>query len=203
MSESIKILIIEDDAVIAQLIDHYLIQFGYHVIDIIHNGDKALDAIHIHQPDLVLLDINIEGTKDGIDIANIIESKYDIPYLFITALSDSLTIDRIKDLDPLAYIIKPFKEEDLRVSIALGMNTYQRKKSNNNITLEEVNQQCLTPLSEKEFNILIQIGKGLSNKQIGEFLDLSTNTVKWHTQNIFSKMGVKNRTSAAQFLMDY
>ena len=201
MLEKLKILVVEDDAIIAQLIEHYLIQFGYQVIDIIHNGDRALDAIHNLQPDLVLLDINLEGTKDGIDIATIIEQKHRIPYLFITALSDALTINRLRNLNPLAYIVKPFKEEDLKVSIALGMSTYQRSQSSDAVTLHEVNSKSLTPLSEKEFDILLQLGKGLSNKQIGEFLSLSPNTVKWHSQNIYSKLGVKNRTSAAQFMI--
>ena len=201
--ENYRVLIVEDEVFIAEDLRMAIEDLGYDVCEVCYDSESALDAVYRFRPDMVLLDINIEGTLDGIDIARILESNYDIPYLFITALSDSLTIDRIKDLDPLAYIIKPFKEEDLRVSISIGMNTFKRKKNNKDITIEEVNKQCLSPLSDKEFNILIQIGKGLSNKQIGDFFGLSTNTVKWHTQNIFSKMGVKNRTSAAQFLMEH
>ncbi len=64
----LKILIVEDDAIIAQLIEHHLMDFGYHVLDIAHDSERALDKIHTLQPDLVLLDINILGTKDGIDV---------------------------------------------------------------------------------------------------------------------------------------
>lgn len=202
MDQALSILIVEDDAIIAQLIQHHLIQFGYKVVGIIHNGDRALDAIHNLNPDLVLLDINIEGTKDGIDIAKIIESKYDLPYLFITALSDSLTLNRLHKLNPLAYIVKPFKEEDLKVSIALGIVNFKRRAANNSLSIEEINAIADSPLSQKEYEILIEISKGLSNNQIAQQKDLSTNTVKWHTQNIYAKLNVKNRTSAVKMLVD-
>ncbi len=197
-----KVLIVEDDAIIAQLIEHYLIELGHQVIDIIHNGDRALDAIHYHTPDLILLDINLEGTKDGIQLAEIIEAKYNMPYIFITALSDNRTLSRIKDLSPVSYIVKPFKEEDLRVSITIGMANHKRKTSNQELTLDTLNAKLPNALSQKEMDILIEISKGLSNQQIAQQLHLSKNTIKWHTQHIYSKLGVKNRTAAAQFLVD-
>jgi len=201
MPQALKILIVEDDAIIAQLLEHHLREFGHCVIDIIHNGDKALDRIYSQHPDLVCLDINLEGTLDGIDIAQVIDEKHKIPYLFITALSDESTIIRAQKVNPLAYLVKPFREEDLRTSIAIGMSMYNRRKHNNPLSLERVNEDALSPLSDKEFEILLEISKGLSNKQIGMKLGLSPNTIKWHSQNIFSKLGVQNRTSAAQLLL--
>ena len=149
MSSITKILIVEDDAIIAQLIELHLTQFGYKVIDIIHNGDKALDAIHNHDLDMVLLDINIEGTKNGIDVATVIEKKYDIPYIFITALSDQRTLSKILNLDPSGYIVKPFKEEDLRVNIGLALASHKKRSKGHTITLDKVNEISLSPLSQK------------------------------------------------------
>ena len=200
ITDQLKIIIVEDDAIIAQLLEHHMIDFGHNVLSVCHNSEKALDKIHNLKPDLILLDINIEGLKDGIEIAETIEKNYQIPYLFITALSDPSTLKRAAEVEPVAYIVKPFREEDLRSSIIVGMSNYRRSLTNDVVDINRVNEKALSPLSEKEFQILTQLAKGLSNAQVGELLDLSVNTVKWHSQNIYSKLGVKNRTSAAQLL---
>ena len=201
MSNKLKILIVEDDAVIAQLIEFHLMDFGYHVLDIVHDSERALDKIHNLQPDLVMLDINILGTKDGIEIAHIIQEKYDIPYIFLTALSDKHTLQRAQELEPIGYVVKPFKESDLQATIAIGMSNYKKQNSETSLSIDKVNDIAISPLSSKEFEILIFVAKGFSNSQIASNLDISINTIKWHTQNIFSKLGVKNRTSAAQLIM--
>ncbi len=196
----LKIIIVEDDAVIDQLLEHHLMSFGHHVLSICHNSEKALDKIHNLNPDLVLLDINIDGQKDGIEVAEIIEKNYRLPYIFITALSDPSTLVRAAQVEPVAYIVKPFREEDLRSRIIVGMSNYHRIQTNDTVDIQSVNAKTLSPLSEKEFEILSQLSKGLTNAQVGEMLQLSVNTVKWHSQNIYSKLGIKNRTAAAQLL---
>ena len=199
MSDQLKILIVEDDAIIAELINFHLLDFGFNVLDIVHDSERALDKIHNLKPDLVLLDINILGTKDGIEVAHIIDQKYDIPYIFLTALSDRATLERAKHVSPIGYVVKPFKENDLFATITIGMSNYS-KNDTPKITKELVNKCSLSPISNKEFDILIDISTGLTNNQIAEKQDISANTVKWYTQNIYSKLGVKNRTAAAQFL---
>ncbi len=201
MSTKLKILVVEDDAVIAQLIEHHLLDFGYQVLDIVHDSEKALDKIHNLRPDLVLLDINILGTKDGIDVAEIIEEKYSIPYIFLTAYSDKKTLERAQRLKPMGYVVKPFKERDLLATISIGMSNYNKFHSEAKVTLEGLNKVSSTPISAKEFEIIELISKGYSNNQIADSLSVSVNTIKWHSQNIYSKLGVKNRTSAAQLIM--
>ena len=201
MSSKYKVLIVEDDAVIAQLIEHHLLDFGYHVLDIVHDSERALDKIHSLSPDLVLLDINILGTKDGIDVAEIIEQKYHIPYIFLTAYSDPATLKRAQNLRPMGYVVKPFKESDLLATITIGMSNYQKFHAESQVTIEVINKITKTPLSEKEFTILKMITRGYSNSQIAKELYVSINTIKWHSQNIYSKLGVNNRTSAAQLIM--
>ena len=200
MQDVLKILIVEDDAIIAQLIEHYLISFGHQILDIVHNSERALDLIHNLRPDLVLLDINIEGFKDGIEIARVIEENYQIPYIFLTALSDHATLERARQVRPSAYIVKPFKEADLYTAISIGLSNFVHRDMKSNICLERINEEALSPLSSKEYSVLLNIANGLTNEQIAVQLDLSKNTVKWHTQNIYSKLGVSNRTAAAQLL---
>jgi len=201
MSTKLKILVVEDDAVIAQLIEHHLLDFGYLVLDIVHDSEKALDKIHNLRPDLVLLDINILGTKDGIDVAEIIEEKYNLPYIFLTAYSDKKTLERAQKLKPMGYVVKPFKERDLLATISIGLSNYHKFHSDAKVTLEGLNKVSSTPISTKEFEIIELISKGYSNNQIAADLNLSVNTIKWHSQNIYSKLGVRNRTSAAQLIM--
>ena len=200
MIHNLNILVVEDDPIIAQLIEHYLVQFGHKVIDIVHNSERALDLIYSQQPDLVLLDINIEGTKDGLEIAQVIEENYNIPYIFLTALSDKDTIRRAHLTKPIGYVVKPFKASDLFVAISIGMSNYEKTKKKE-ISKEKINDVALSPLSQKEYNVLRDIAKGLTNEQIAHQLEVSKNTIKWHTQNIFSKLGVRNRTAAAQLMM--
>lgn len=194
----LKVLIVEDDIIIGTLIESHLKDAGHQVIDIIHNGDRALDVIHNQQPDLILLDINIEGTKDGIDVGMIIKEKYDIPFIFLTALSDVDTLERAKIAEPSGYVVKPYKASDLYSSITIGMYNYQSKQRKTQLTPQQVNQLALDPLSDREFSLLKDISDGLTNAQIAEKQFLSLSTVKWHLQNVYSKLGVKNRTSAVK-----
>jgi len=201
MTQQLKILIVEDDPIIAQLIEHHLQEFGHQVLDIAHDSERALDLIHNLKPELVILDINIDGTKDGIDIATIMEDKYNVPYIFLTALSDQETLDRAANVTPLGYVVKPFKASNLKAAISIGISNYKKQKSKKELNQDIVNQIALSPLSFKEYKVLIDLSKGLTNVQIAQQLDVSSNTIKWHTQNIYSKLGVANRTAAAQLVM--
>lgn len=95
------VLIIEDEALIAEEISSTLILLDYSVAGIIMNGDRALDAIAHLQPDLILLDIHIKGSLTGIDLAHIIRKKYALPFLFLTAFSDKDTLEKAKKRCPM------------------------------------------------------------------------------------------------------
>ena len=90
---NINILIIEDEAIIAEDISDMIRKIGYEVAAIIGNGDKALDYLGFHYPDLVLCDIMIKGTRDGIQIAEWLRKNRQIPFLFLTSLTDRATLD--------------------------------------------------------------------------------------------------------------
>ena len=125
---SLKVIVVEDDAVISMKIEQDLLDAGHVVLDVVHNSERALDAIHNNQPDMVLLDINIDGTRDGIEVATIINEKYDIPFIFITAYSDVNTLERAKVTNPCGYIVKPYKASDLYTTLTIGLFNYQSKK---------------------------------------------------------------------------
>ncbi|WP_299208441.1 response regulator [uncultured Dokdonia sp.] len=114
-----KIYIVEDDPIIAATIETALQKQGYRVIGDSENYATALHQIHKLRPDLILLDIQLEGDQDGIDLALELD-KEDIPYLYLTSQTDPETITRVKKTKPLGYIVKPFTENGLRSNIELA-----------------------------------------------------------------------------------
>ena len=129
MKTEIKIAIVEDELIIAEKIKHILAGIGYTICDPVTNFDEALAMIVNEKPDLLLLDVNLNGEKDGIDIARKVNEQYHIPYIFLTAYSDGATIERAKAVKPLAYLVKPFTKEELFASIEIAFNNYRMLKN--------------------------------------------------------------------------
>ena len=200
--DELKVIIVEDDAIIAQLIELHIEQAGHHVIAIAHDSERALDLIHNQQPDLVFLDIHILGNKNGIEVAEVIHRKYKIPFIFITAFSDPLTLQKAAAVQPISYLVKPYKKEDLIAAISIGLVNYQRRQKDISLSRGLINDHALSEISSREYEILMDIANGLTNDQIAAKQYLSVNTVKWHSTNIYSKLGVKNRTAAAKWIAD-
>lgn len=119
MNTPIKILIVEDEMVIAANISMELTNLGYEVTAILPRGEDVLPNIKQNRPHLVLMDINLKGELDGIEIARSIRKEYDIPIIYLTANSDEQHFERAKETKPEAFISKPFKKLDLRRAIAL------------------------------------------------------------------------------------
>ncbi|HHH55334.1 MAG TPA: response regulator, partial [Bacteroidetes bacterium] len=99
----LKILIVEDEALIAKDIEFSLNQLEYSIVGIAYNSTMALDMIHNRKPDLVLLDIELNSDLSGIDIANILNEKYKIPFIYLTSYADPSTIDSVKKTLPFGY----------------------------------------------------------------------------------------------------
>lgn len=116
-----KILIIEDEVLIAEHIKDYLIGFGFSQLFMAHSKKTALLALDHIQPNLVLLDLHLEKSKDGIEIANYIDEKYKTPYIFITANADILIVQQAIQTKAAGYITKPLKKADLFASIQLAL----------------------------------------------------------------------------------
>jgi two-component system response regulator LytT len=124
----IKILIVEDEAIVAKDISVCLEKIGYEVLASFSKGEKALTFLEENTPDLVLMDIMLAGNISGIDASARIKKDYDIPVVFLTAYADEKTIERAKITEPYGYIIKPFKEIDLRTSIEMALYKFKKEK---------------------------------------------------------------------------
>jgi two-component system, response regulator PdtaR len=116
-----RILLVEDDDIIAKVTDWRLKNLGYEVCGRAVNASEAMELVVKATPDLVLMDINIKGDVDGIDTANMIKKGFNIPVVYVTSHSDGPTIERAKATKPDGFIVKPFEDNDLRVAIELAL----------------------------------------------------------------------------------
>ena len=118
IDKNIKILIVEDEVVVAMEIKKILESNGYIVTNIVTNYNNALQSYKVCKPDIIFMDINLENSKDGIDIALEIKKYDDISIIYLTAFCDDETIHRAMKTQPVSYIVKPFKNEDILSSVS-------------------------------------------------------------------------------------
>ncbi|MEO1263955.1 MAG: response regulator transcription factor [Bacteroidota bacterium] len=192
---NIKVLIVEDETLVAEDIALNLQNIDFEVAGIAYNSEKALDMLALRHPDAVLLDINIKGTMDGIQLAEIINEKYHLPFIYLTSYSDKATIERAKVTMPYGYIVKPFDERDLLTSLEMAVYRHAQTNKNTPPGLEKINAKLLSAVTKKEYEIALDICQGLTNKQMGEKHFVSVNTIKSHIKNLYLKLEVHHRTA--------
>lgn len=123
-----KILVVEDEKIVALGIKRMLKNMGYIVPSIASSGEEAIKKAEITFPDLVLMDIMLKGDIDGIKAADKISTDMNIPIIYLTAYSDENVLQRANETKPCGYISKPFEENDLRNTIELALNKHKSKK---------------------------------------------------------------------------
>lgn len=120
-----RILIVEDEGVVAKDIRSTLKRLGYTVPAVVSSGEAAIERAADLRPDLVLMDIVLKGTMDGIEAAAQIRDRLDIPVVFLTAYGDDETLQRAQVTAPFGYILKPFGERELLISIEVALYRYR------------------------------------------------------------------------------
>ena len=198
---SARILIVEDESIIAAEIEMILKSEGYQVCGKTRNGDDALDLFNSLQPDLALLDINIKGTKTGIDLAKIIRKKHKFPFVFLTSYSDIKTLNQVKSTLPYGYIVKPFTENEIRSNIELALSKFAAEQEGLFPTKEKLEQKINRHLSTREYELYEQLFEGLSYKEMATKNFISVNTVKYYLKTLFSKLEVSSRHEASTLIL--
>ncbi|MCB9082124.1 MAG: response regulator transcription factor [Lewinellaceae bacterium] len=193
---TIRILIVEDEPLIAEDIRECLTNVDYSVVAVAHNKNQAIQALQTETPDLVLLDINLGGNMDGLELAALINDQHQVPFIFLTSYSHRAIIEEAKLTRPMGYIIKPFDERDLYSSIEIGLYNFSQGARPRQFNLEKLNQRIDSPLTEREFEVLKSVYEGATNKQMAEQHFVSVNTIKTHLQNLYDKLGVRSRSEA-------
>lgn len=119
-----KILVVEDEGIVARDIENRLQKFGYDVCGTVATGEEAIAKISELKPDLVLIDIRLRGVMDGIVVAQIVHHNFDLPVVYLTANADEHILNRALATKPFGYIIKPFREQELKTTIEITLNKY-------------------------------------------------------------------------------
>lgn len=127
----IKILVVEDEIIIADNICKTLNDLGYEALEPALNYSEAISRIENENPEIAILDIQLSGKKTGIDLAKKINSEYNLPFVFLSANSDFDTVKKAKEVNPSAYLVKPFSREELFTSIEIAIHNFAKKQSEN------------------------------------------------------------------------
>ncbi|MBF0520747.1 MAG: response regulator [Nitrospirae bacterium] len=120
-----EIMIVEDDGITALYIQKMLESLGYTSRHIEQSGERAIQKLSEYKPDLVLMDIKLHGDMDGISAAEEIRTKFDIPVVYLTAHADDLMLERVKNTEPYGYILKPFEDRELHLTIEMALHKHR------------------------------------------------------------------------------
>ncbi|TMM56985.1 response regulator transcription factor [Maribacter algarum] len=142
MEQPIRILIVEDNVIIADDMQSMLEEIGYEIVDNVIVYEQAEEVLKTQQVDLVLIDIILASDKTGIDLGKHIRENYDIPFIFVTSNSDRATVENAKTVKPNGYLVKPFEQQDLYTSIEIALSNFTygtgEKGNNTPITQDDV-----------------------------------------------------------------
>ena len=167
-----KILIVEDEGVLALDIKQKLLKNDYEVTGIVHYGEDVIPSVKNNKPDIILMDISLAGEIDGIQASEKVQSEYNIPVIFLTAFADTKTLERAKITGPYGYIIKPFDIKELLTNISISL---YRKKSEEEITELRKNKDKLFSIIAHDLRSSLSGFMNLSGMLLREFDQLTIN----------------------------
>jgi DNA-binding NarL/FixJ family response regulator len=179
-----KILIIEDEIIIAEDMKIILETEGYSICGIADNYDSAIHEFKLNSPDIIITDIYLKGDKTGIDIALAINKIKQLPFIFITAYSSDELIDSLATFHNITYLTKPFTNSQVIAAVAMMSVRIDKSKH-------------LPKISKREQQVLDLMIEGRSSKEIAEELEISFDTVRSHRKKLFVKYKV---TSAGELV---
>lgn len=156
-NNGISILIVEDESIVASDIKRRLVALGYNIAGICGKGEEAVKTALSLSPDIILMDIHLKGEMDGVCAAQEIQSKKDIPVIYLTASTDDATIERAKTTEPYGYLVKPFEVKDLRTCLEITVYKSEVKKQQKeneqwlNTTINSLDEAVIS--TDKDGNI--------------------------------------------------
>lgn len=171
-----RILIVEDEAIVAEDLSQKLERLGYEVVGVAATGPDSLSLARNGQPDLVLMDIRLQGKMDGVEAAQAIRRECDVPIVFLTAHSDPETLQRAKGSDPFGYILKPFETPQLETQIQIALHKHQaereiqRQREWLRVTLRSIGDAVITTDAEGMVTSLNPAAEGLTGWTMDEAL---------------------------------
>ncbi|WP_152057211.1 response regulator [Aliarcobacter butzleri] len=184
-----KILIVENESIVALEIKRTLEHFNFEVTDIAFDYKSAISSALSNKPDLILVDINLGKGKDGIEVVKKIQTFYDVPIIYLTAFCEDKIINKAIKTKPVSYLIKPFKREELKSNIIIALN----KISQENNIIKIGDEYHFSTKEDRLYFKAININLGLKEKlllkkllelrgQVVEFKELEE--LIWETNDI-------------------
>ncbi|GAB4214967.1 MAG: hypothetical protein Fur007_12140 [Rhodoferax sp.] len=175
-----RVLIVEDEWLVARDLEQLLTDMGYRVVGKTDRGEDALEKVAHEHPQLVLMDIALAGSLDGVAAAQLIRAQYDVPVVFLTAYAADDVLERAKLTEPFGYILKPFSERDLRTTLAMALYKHQAEARLRNSTrqLKALSRRVLEAQEQERRRVAVELhdelGQALTaikiNLQLGQRL---------------------------------
>lgn len=202
---SLKLLIVDDHEVVRHGIKTLLNDPDLQIVDILEDGEKILDSISTHQPDVVLLDVRM-STTDGLATLDVVRREHPtLPVVMFSSYDNPTYIARSVALGASDYVLKGDSREQILNALKRAA---EKRGPGSESALNRIRQamdsgtgtsaaEAELPLTNRELQVLRHIALGLSNKEIAQSLSISVETVKEHVQNILRKLNAADRTDAA------
>lgn len=189
--EPAKILIVEDEFIISEKLSADLLEIGYQITGVVCSGEEAIEAVTSNPPDLIIMDVNIDGALDGIETTRLIQEKMTIPVIYLTGLTDYEVFRKARQTRPAGYLSKPYNRQDIFHAIELALHSAEEQPAdqapetnadesirilNDRIFLKD-NRNCFNKISfEDIFWIKADGSYSLIETKQGKYL--ASNTIK-------------------------
>lgn len=191
--DTLNILILEDEPIIAIDLRDYCIELGHDVAAVCYNYTQALQQIELRNPNFALVDIRIGDHDDGIELGKKLTEEFGIPFIFITSFFDDKTLNLAKETFPSGYLVKPISRGGLTAAIQVGAANFSKWQLNNQSLEEKIKKLSNSTITNRETEIVQHLMQGKTNHEIAQAQFVAVNTVKTHLKNIFLKFSVESR----------
>lgn len=199
MKETLKILIVEDEAITAESLRQNLQRLGYTVIGIANNALDAIDFLSNSNIDLAILDIQIQGKKNGIWLAEYIQEYHKIPFIFLTGFGDEHTAKKAIAKRPNGYLLKPFSKQNLMVTIEVALLNFA--KSGITITNEDKESSVeFMFVKQKDIFVKVKVDEILFLESDRNYVNIHTNGERFTTRSTLSEI---KKTLPSYFLQTH
>lgn len=175
-TEQINVLIVEDESIVALDLAAGLEKEGYNVVGIADNSEEAMELFREHEVDILLMDINIFGDKDGIDTAAALLKVKQVPVIYLTAFTDAATIARVKDTHPAAFLAKPYNIRNVNIAVDLAISNFATVQENKSPTPAIAADKEASKI-EVDKDVVLQMKDYIFIKQNQKFVKVSISDI--------------------------
>jgi DNA-binding NarL/FixJ family response regulator len=213
MNAPVKIMVVENESIVAFNLQQRLSHLGYHVCAVAASGEEALRLADVTRPDLVLMDIRIRGEMDGIEVASRLNASHPLPVIYLTSHSEDATIERARTTRPCGYLLKPYSDREMHVTILMALERWKADvEPRESATIggmpfdmardtTKLVKQPGIPLGRRERAVLLLIVDGQPSKRIAAKLNITLATVGTHRRNIMHKLDLHNVADLTKYAL--